>query len=154
MDLSDQKATLQGSARMPLCLLRVATGYFMALWAIEKLVKPEGAVGIFKFFYGMEISSAVAAGVGVVQLLIIVAFILGYRRRISYGLVFLMHGVSTLATWQHLLDPFGLYLLERPQHLFFAAVPVLAGTWLLYALRDWDTLTLDHRLQRTVAAED
>ena len=134
------------SAAIPLLVLRLATGYFMILWAMEKLLKPESSVGIFSFFYGLEISTAVAIALGIVQCVIVAAFLVGFMRRVSYGLVLLMHAVSTLATWQHLVDPFGLYLLENPQHLFFASVPVLAGIWLLYVLRDQDSYTLDARL--------
>lgn len=146
MSESENGGAASGNAALPLLILRLATGYFMLLWAIEKLIKPEGAVGIFGYFYGMEISTNISVALGIVQTIIVICFLVGFMRRLSYGLVLLMHAVSTLATWKHLVDPFGLYLLESPQHLFFAAVPVLAGTWLLYALRDQDTYSLEARL--------
>lgn len=46
-----------------------------------------------------------------------------------------MHGVSTLVSWRDYLDPF-----EGPNLLFFAAWPMLAACFALFALRDFDRL--------------
>ena len=58
----------------------------------------------------------------------------GLWKTLSYGLGLLLHAVSTLATYHELLSPFG------TNHLFLAAVPVLAAFITLFLLRRHDTL--------------
>jgi putative oxidoreductase len=55
----------------------------------------------------------------------------GWKKRISYGLVLIMHAISTLSSWQQYLDPFN-------NLLFFGAWPMLAACYALYVLRDLD----------------
>jgi len=55
-------------------------------------------------------------------------------KTLSYGLGLLLHAVSTLATYQELFAPFG------ANHLFLAALPVLAAFIALFLLRRQDTL--------------
>jgi putative oxidoreductase len=53
---------------------------------------------------------------------------------LSYGLGFLVHAVSTLATYRELLAPFG------DNHMYLAALPVLAAFATLFLLRRRDSL--------------
>lgn len=77
--------------------------------------------------------------IGLLQLLVVLAFIAGFMKRISYGIVLLLHSVSTLSSWQQYLDGFN-------NLLFFAAWPMLAACIALYMLRDLDTRwTVDAR---------
>lgn len=46
-----------------------------------------------------------------------------------------MHAVSTLSTYKELLNPY-----EPPNHLFWAAVPLLAALIALFLLREEDNL--------------
>ena len=75
-------------------------------------------------------------------LALLTAFVAGFARRWSYGLVLLLHAVSTLSSWRQYLHPF-----EGASILFFAAWPMLAACLALYALRDSDTLTVEGRQQ-------
>jgi putative oxidoreductase len=77
--------------------------------------------------------------IGIVQVIILIAFLLGYWRGISYLLIFLMHGGSTLASWRVYAALYG----ESGNLLFWAAIPVLAAMWVQYALRRHDTISLD-----------
>jgi len=75
--------------------------------------------------------------IGTLQLLLVLAFGAGFKRRFSYGAIFLLQGVSTLSSWPQYLDGFNNLLL-------FAAWPMLAACYALYSLRDLDTrLTID-----------
>ncbi len=56
-------------------------------------------------------------------------------RRWTYGLVLLLHGLTTLISYAQYLHPF-----EKSNILFFAAWPMLAACFALYYLRDLDTL--------------
>ncbi len=128
--------------RIARALLSLRLGVFvvMVVWSIDKLVNPEHSAQVFEHFYGLTgLSFSVFAILGVLQLVLVIAFVAGVFQRVSYGLVFLLHGVSTLSSWQQYLDAFN-------NLLFFAAWPMLAACFALYYLRDMDTLLAwDHR---------
>ena len=67
-------------------------------------------------------------------LLLLLAFVTGFKKRVSYGLVMLIHGLVTLSTWKQLMP-----WLETHNHLFLAAIPALGAMIALYLLRDHDT---------------
>lgn len=136
--------------RLPYALLaiRITSGLFLLQWAIEKFVKPEATINIFSHFYGIGNLSATAAYIlGSLQLVIVLAFLAGFRKRISYGLCFLMHFVSTASTWSYLINPY-----EKSNHVFFTAVPVLAAMWALYYLRDLDSISVDTKRSTKISA--
>ena len=120
---------------LTLFIMRASVAAFFAVWAVEKLVKPESAVAIFDRFYGISgLPLSVAYAIGAVQLLLVLAFLVWARwRGITTGLLLAMHAVSTLSTWQQLAAPY-----EGGNHLFWAAVPTLAALIALFLLRDED----------------
>jgi hypothetical protein len=128
-----------------LALLRVSLGVFLLVWAVMKFVVPKGTIGIFKKFYGMGIDADLSILFGALQAVLAVAIIVGLWRTWSYGLGVLMHGFSQLASWQQTLDPWGIWLLDKPKMLFWAGVPVLAGFILLWLMRDKDAWSVDGR---------
>ena len=117
-----------------LFMLRVGLGVFLLLWSIDKLIAPESTVTIFSHFYSLSISVSLARVIGVAELLLSVSIILGFRKTITYGLGTALHAVSTLSTYDQLLSPFG------RNHLFIAALPVLAAFVALFLLRKQDRL--------------
>jgi len=117
-----------------LLCLRLGIGVFFALWSIDKLVAPESTVKIFSHFYKTPISTAGAYAVGGLELALSLAFLAGLWKRWTYGAVFVLHGISTFSSYQQLLSPFG------KNHLFIAAIQVLAACAALYLLRDQDKL--------------
>jgi len=114
-----------------LFLLRVTVALVMAVWALDKIMNPGHAGAVFSNFYGIEIGSAELMAIGAVQLVIILAFVTGLFKTISYGLVLLMHAGSTLSSWRQYLEPFD-------NLLFFAAWPMLAACLALLLLRSDD----------------
>ena len=84
----------------------------------------------------------------VLDLKLLTAFVAGVARRCSYGLVLLLHALSTLASGPQYLHPFA----GEPL-LFFAAWPMVAACVALYALRDADSLTVQGWRQRNRARE-
>jgi len=121
-----------------LLFLRLGVFLVMAMWTLDKFIRPDHAAGIFASFYGIEgLDATMAYVVGGLELLLLGAFVLGLARRWSYGLVLLIHGVSTFSSWRQYLAPF-----EGPNLLFFAAWPMLAACLALYLLRDSDTMSL------------
>jgi len=127
-----------------LALMRLATGAFLLVWSVEKIVAPDVARRVFAGFYSTEPSDALLAVVGLAQTALVVAFMLGLLRFWTYGLVTLMHGVSVAVTLPQLVTPF-----TFPHHIFWAGVPVLALMIALFALRERDELlTVPRRLGR------
>jgi len=116
-----------------LLLLRLGVFIVMLMWTLDKFVNPQHSGAVFEHFYGLGgLSSTVFTIIGALQLLLLAAFVTGFMKRYSYGLVMLFHTVSTLSSWQQYLDPFN-------NLLFFAAWPMLAACITLYVLRDMDT---------------
>lgn len=117
-----------------LLALRLGVFLVMFMWTIDKFINPEHASRVFAKFYLIDgLSNLLAYLVGGLQLILVFAFLLGIKKRWSYGAIFLMHGVSTFSSYAKYFDPWN-------SLLFFAAWPMLAATYSLYILRDEDTL--------------
>jgi uncharacterized membrane protein YphA (DoxX/SURF4 family) len=126
-----------------LTVLRISLGGFLLLWALEKFFIPQTTVAIWDRFYLLPIGASLPYIIGGLEAMLSVAILVGLWRRWSYGLGLGLHTISVVATWKQLLDPWGLYLNERPQHLFLAGVPVLAAFVVLYMLRHYDVMSFD-----------
>lgn len=118
-----------------LALMRFAIAGFLMVWVCDKLLNSSRAMQTFTKFY-TEISADEAMfAVGVIQLVLVLAFAAGLFKTFTYGAVTLMHAVSTFSSYNVYLDP-----LARPNILFWAAVPVLAAMIALFILRRRDRL--------------
>lgn len=135
---------------MSLLLLRLGVFIVMIMWTLDKFVNPEHAAAVGQNFYGYAegFGHTVYYLIGTVQLVIVLAFVAGFLKRISYGLVLVMHGISTFSSYQQ-------YINAWDNLLFFAAWPMLAACVALYLLRERDTLwAVDNVLAgRTADAE-
>ena len=124
--------------RLPISLLCLRLGIFIVMlaWTVDKFVRPEHAAGVFGHFYGItDVEPTIMYGLATLEIVLLLAFLLGVKRRISYGLVLLLHGMSTLSSWYQYSHPF-----EGSNLLFFAAWPMLAACLMLYLMRDQDNL--------------
>ena len=76
--------------------------------------------------------------------------ILGLGRRIVYPLQALVLCSGALAIWRYLIDPLGLWLLDRDsaQLLFFPSLGMAAATLVLLAFMAEDRFALDGILRR------
>lgn len=112
--------------------LRLSVFLVMLMWTLDKFFHPGHAAQVFKSFYHLEgLGPTVFRALGVAELLLLAGFVVGYRKRFSYGAVFALHAASTLSSFNQYLDPFD-------HLLFFAAWPMLAACFALYTLRDQD----------------
>ncbi|MGD1864878.1 MAG: hypothetical protein ACFB0D_10005 [Phormidesmis sp.] len=118
-----------------LLLTRISIFMAMIIWVIDKFANPDHAAAVFEAFYGISgLGTGVSYLLGAIQLTIMIAFLLGFQKTISYGLVLLMHTASTLVSFPKYIAPF-----ESANILFFASWPMLAACFALYYLRDLDT---------------
>ncbi len=116
-----------------LLLLRLGVFIVMLMWTLDKFVRPEHASSVYEHFYFLGgLGPALFYILGFLELILILVFVTGSWKRISYGLVMVLHGMSTLSS-------FGLYLDPFDNLLFFTAWPMLAACIALYLLRDSDT---------------
>lgn len=117
-----------------LLALRIGIAAVMLPWALDKLLRPEHAAGVFGAFYGMPgLGAGIFMALGIAQLLLVIAFLAGVARTWTYGAILAMHAVSTFSSWRQYLEPF-------ENLLFFAAWPMLAACLALFLLRDQDRL--------------
>ncbi len=125
---------MTASPERALPVLRIGMFVFMLVWTLKKLIEPEAYQGIFLSFYGLDLGAAPIYAIGAVQLLVLLAFVSGAFKTVSYGLVLIMNVISLLVSYQQILDPY-----NGPNQLFAASIPVAAASLVLFLLRDRDT---------------
>lgn len=118
-----------------LLLTRISIFIAMSIWVVDKFARPDHVAAVFQAFYGISnVGTVVSYALGIIQLLIMLGFLVGFQKRITYGLVLLMHAASTIVSFPKYIAPF-----ESANILFYAAWPMLAACFALYYLRDLDT---------------
>ena len=134
--------------RLPLALLLLRLSVFlvMLMWTLDKFLQPEHAAAVYENFYFMGgLSNQVFYVLGTAQLILILGFLVGFRKRWTYGLVLFFHAVSTFSSFRQYFAPF-----EKGHLLFFAAWPMLAACFTLFLLKDWDVMWTIHRPSSTL----
>lgn len=137
-----------------LLLLRIGTGLLLLIWGVVRLAKPDiGAHVSEKYYGGLGASGTVQLLWGATLVLVGVLTVLGLLRRYAYPAQAIVLVTGALSIWKYLLDPLGLWLLDREssQILFFPSLTVAAATLVLIAFRDEDRLSLDAVLARRKA---
>jgi len=123
---------LKNRLQWSLFSLRLGIFVVLIMWVMDKFVNPAHGAAVLNAFYGISgASESVFTIIGVLQLILVVAFVAGIKKRLTYGLVFIMHALSTVSSYERYLDGFN-------NLLFFAAWPMLAACLALYLLRDAD----------------
>src|SRR5207245_11520259 len=90
-----------------LLVLRVTVFLVMLIWTIDKFVEPQHASKIMEHFYFIKgVGSSMIYVIGAIELGVLVAFVVGFAKQWSYGLVFLSHAVLTLSSYHPYLPPF------------------------------------------------
>ena len=123
--------------RIPLALftLRISIFVVMLMWTLDKLIAPAHAARVYEKFYQISgFDQYYFYFIGIAELVLLLAFLVGYKKTLSYGLVLVFHAVSTFSSYEKYLDPY-----TNPNLLFFAAWPMLAACFVLYYLREYDT---------------
>ncbi len=122
---------LQNRIEWSLFLLRLGVFIVMFAWTLDKLLNPGHGVRVFEHYLFIEgVGRTVMMTLGAIELVIIVAFLLGLWKRYTYGFILVVHAISTFSSWKQYTVDISL--------LFFAAWPMLAACITLYLLRDLD----------------
>lgn len=96
--------TLKNSDRIPNVLLVIRHTIFiaMAMWTMDKFLRPDHAATIFDHYYGLVgIGKNIVYVLATAEAALLIAFLLGLKPRLSYSLVLILHGISTIASYQH-----------------------------------------------------
>ena len=127
---------LQRRLEIGLFFLRLGVFLVMFMWTIDKFIRVDHAKVVFeKFYYLQGFENSVMYVLGSLEMLLIFSFLMGIKKRFTYGTLLLLHGVSTLSSFKQYLNPF-----EGANLLFFAAWPMLAACLFLYLMRDQDKI--------------
>lgn len=128
-----------------LLFLRVSIGVLMVLWGIDKLVNVEHGMEVSEYFYfGMFSVPVLIQAFGVLQILLGVLIVIGLARTFLYPALLVITGATALAVWRSIVDPWG-WVLEGSNVLFYPSLIIFAGSLVLWAFREEDTLALDQR---------
>ena len=65
-----------------LLALRITLGLFLLQWGVEKFIVPQSNVGIWQYFYGVNLSQALGYACGVAEIAIALCMIAGLLRTI------------------------------------------------------------------------
>lgn len=124
--------------KLPLFLTRLSVFYFMLPWQLMRFSKADSIKGIANKYYKIpSMPDIVVTLTGVFMIALMIAFLVGFKKKISYGLMFLLHALGTLMTLPALIPFVGL---SGYNQLFLAAIPTTFAMLLLYCLRDEDTM--------------
>jgi uncharacterized membrane protein YphA (DoxX/SURF4 family) len=130
---------LEKSLRAALLVLRITLGIFLLQWGVEKFVMPDMTVGIWGYFYGVDIPRTLGYVFGVVEIALALCLFFGLFRTVAYATSAALHAVSVVVSWRQLFDPWA----DPYNHLFIAGVPVLGAFVALFLLRNYDRGILD-----------
>ena len=87
---------IQNRLQWSLFSLRIGIFIVMIMWTLDKFINPAHSAKVLEAFYGVAGSSNTALYIiGALQLLLVLAFLAGVKKRISYGAIFILHGAST-----------------------------------------------------------
>ena len=134
-----------------LLALRVTTGMLLVIWGFVKVSASDRATIISDNFYGGVLSlDALIPVLGIAQILLGLAVVLGLFRKITYTLQAIILVAGALAIWKFILDPFGMYFLdqETSQILFYPSSLIAAGSLVLLAFMSDDRFSLDQMLRK------
>jgi uncharacterized membrane protein YphA (DoxX/SURF4 family) len=134
-----------------LLFLRVSIGLLLVVWGLDKVFNPDHAMAVSEgFYFGIMSFPALLPVFGIIEIAVGVGVVLGFMRKFVYPAAILFNGVSMLAVWRHILDPWGWYLGET-NALFFPSLIIFAGTLVIYAFQDQDATAMDAKRARAPA---
>lgn len=131
MNNSSSLSNYQSKIEISLFLSRITVFIVMFAWTVDKFTDPAHGVAILAGFYGLaDIGESVVMVIGAIEMLIILAFVAGMWKKYTYGIVLLLHALTTFSSFEQYI---GMRL------TFFTAWPMLAVCIALFWLRDLDT---------------
>jgi len=129
-------SSLSFRLRLSLFSLRLGVFVVMFFWTLDKLIRPEHASQVFENFYSLGgLEQHAMKVIGILEMILLAGFLVGIKKRFTYGAVLILHAVSTFSSYKQYFAPF-----DKGNLLFFAAWPMLAACLAIYLLREEDNL--------------
>lgn len=121
-----------------LLIIRITAAIFLGLWATLKFHHPEWQRNIFEGAYNISfftVTDNLSYFLGAVQIIIVLAFVSGFLRTWTYGLMMLMSAAGVIGS----LGSYMVYY-NYPKNLMLTSIPTLGALVALFILRDMDNL--------------
>lgn len=121
-----------------LLIIRITAAIFLGLWATLKFHHPEWQRNIFEGAYNISfftVTDNLSYFLGTVQIIIVLAFVSGFMRTWTYGLMMLMSAAGVIGS----LGSYMVYY-NYPKNLMLTSIPTLGALIALFLLRDLDNL--------------
>ncbi|WP_426359950.1 hypothetical protein ACPUVO_06970 [Pseudocolwellia sp. HL-MZ19] len=121
--------------KISLFAMRVGVAIVFLAWTIDKIVNYSHNSGMIAHYYSVTINQPILMAVGIAELIVVLLFLVGKFKNITYAIVLIAHSITTLVSAWRLLPPY-----EIHQLLYFGSLPMLGACIGLYLMRDKDTL--------------
>lgn len=130
-----------------LLFLRVSLGWLMVVWGVDKLTDPAHGQAVAESFYlGFGSGGTFLTVAGVFQVLVGVATVLGLFRRLTWPVLAVVNGITMLAVWKSIIDPWGFFL-EGGNLVFYSSAVIFAAILVGWSSLEEDSLALDRALK-------
>lgn len=127
--------TFDKKLQISLFSLRLGVFVVFMAWALDKIFAYEHNSTMIRHYYGVDLSELFLTSLGIAELVLLIAFLVGKYKTFTYGVILIAHTVTTLVSAKRLFPPY-----EIHQLLYFGALPMLAACLALFLLRERDTL--------------
>lgn len=126
-----------------LLLLRLSLGWLMVVWGVDKLTDVEHARRVAESFYlGLGTGGAFLSAAGLAQVALGLALVAGWKRRWAWPVAAVVNGITLLAVWKSVVDPWG-FVLEGGNLVFHSSTVIFAGILVGWAFQEDDTLAVE-----------
>ena len=127
----------------PLLLLRVSLGWLMVVWGVDKLTDPDHAQAVAESFYlGIGSGGTFLTVAGALQVLVGLLVVVGLFRRVTWPIMAVVNGITLVAVWKSILDPWGFFL-EGGSLVFYASAVIFAAILVGWSAIEEDVLSMD-----------
>lgn len=132
--------------KIPLLLLRVSLGWLMVVWGVDKLTDPAHGQAVAESFYmGIGSGGTFLTIAGAFQVLVGLLTVAGLFRRLAWPVLALVNGITLVAVWKSIVDPWG-FVLEGGNLVFYSSAVIFAAILVGWAAVEDDSLALDRLL--------
>ena len=126
-----------------LLLLRISLGWLMVVWGVDKLTDPAHGQAVAESFYlGLGGGGTFLTVAGIFQVLVGLAMVLGLFRRVLWPILAVVNGITLVAVWKSIVDPWGFFL-DGGNLVFYSSAVIFAGILVGWSAIEEDSLALD-----------
>ncbi|MBY8975523.1 DoxX family membrane protein [Rhodobacteraceae bacterium NNCM2] len=122
-------------------ILRVGLGWFIFVWAVNKLLAPAQYQDLANWIDRVDLSLAQVYAVAIIQIIVCICVFIGWQRIVSYGILIVIHGYTIYRQLPRYLDPFEIndkgFPVNRNATDALAVLFAMVALWLLRSRDRW-----------------